>query len=188
VAKQSLEGLAKKPSTVASAAKRPGEVLVYSKKVLPLQKRICIDKSGQEKNASGIQYLETDLRKSVDVSMKETNLLELSGEGKKLAVKGADSPIPVKDKCKLYSRESLMLSKKSSEPKVDVKQSYEECGMVVDSPLFDMKKLKLFGDTLHEKLSGKCESQGDYFDWNRLGCEIGTCFTAIPSHCTFAAG
>ena len=39
VAKPSLqEGLAKKTSSVASAAKHPGENLVYSKKELPLQK------------------------------------------------------------------------------------------------------------------------------------------------------
>ncbi len=160
-AKESLkDGSAKKTSIVASAAKCPRGDLVYSKRELPLQKRLCIDKSVQEKKASG----------------------------KKLAVEGAETLIPVKDKRQLYSREPLVRSKKSSGPKVDVKQSSVECGTVVDSPLFDMKKLKLFDDTLRKKCSGKSESQGDYFDWKTLGHEVALSFWALPSHCTFASG
>ncbi len=120
--------------------------------------------------------------------MKETNLLELSDEGKKLAVEGAESLIPVKDKCQLHSRELLMQSKKSSGTKVDVKQSSEECGKLMDSLLFNMKKLMLFCDTLCEQCSEKSESQGYYYDWNLMGHEIGICFSVILSHCTFAAG
>jgi hypothetical protein len=51
-----------------------------------------------------------------------------------------------------------------------------------------MKKLKLFVDTLHKKCSGKSASQGEYFDWITLGCEVALGFSALPSHCTFAAG
>jgi len=116
---------------------------------------------------------------------KETNLLELSGEGKKLAVEGAESLIPVKDKCQLHSREPLVQSKKSSGTKVDVKQSSEECGKLMDSPLYNMKQ---FGKALCKKCSGKSESQGDYYDWNTMGHEVGMCFSAIPSHCIYAAG
>ncbi len=185
-AKQSLkEGLAKRTSSVASASKHPGEDLVYSKKQLPLQKRLCIDKAGQEKKASVIQYLGCHLKEFVDDDMKETNLLELSDEGKKLAVEGAETLIPVKDKCQLHSREPLMQSKKSSGTKVDVKQSSEECGNLMDSPLYNMKP---FCKALHKKCSGKSESQGYYYDWNTMGCEIGMCFYVVLSHCTFAAG
>ena len=71
---------------------------------------------------------------------------------------------------------------------MDVKQSSEECGKLMDSLLYNMKKLKQFGDTFCKKCSGKSESQGDYYDWNTMGCEIGMCFSAVLSHCTFAAG
>jgi len=184
-AKQSLKGSAKKTSTVASAAKRRGEDLVYSKKVLPLQKRLRIDKSVQEKKASGIQLLGCHLQESVDDDMKETNLLEVSGEGKKLAVEGAETLIPVEDKRQLHSREPLVRSKKSSGTKVDVKQSSEAWWELKDSPAYNMKP---FCNALREKLSGKSESQGEYFLWNVLGREIGICFNALPSHCTFASG
>jgi len=124
----------------------------------------------------------------IDDNMKEKNQLDLSSEGKKLAVEGAESPIPVKDKCQLHSSEPFVQSKKSSGTKVDVKQSSEECGKLVDSPLFDMNKLKQFCDTLHKKYSGKSESQGDCFAWNTLGCQVELDFSVVPSHCTFAAG
>jgi len=141
----------------------------------------------QEKKAPEIQYLGCHLIE-FDDDMNEKNQLDLSSDGKKLAVEDAESLIPVKDKRQLHSSEPWVQSKKSSGTKVDVKQSSEECRKVMDSLLFDMKKLKLFGDTLCKQCSGKSASQGEYYDWNIMGHDIGICFWALPSHCTFAAG
>jgi len=76
-------------------------------------------------------------------------------------------------------------SKKSSGTKVDGRQSSEAWWELKDSPAYNMKP---FCNALREKLSGKSESQGEYFLWNVLGHEIGICFNALPSHCTFASG
>ena len=64
----------------------------------------------QEKKAPEIQYRGCHFIE-FDDNMKEKNHLDLSGDGKKLAVEGAESLIPIKDKCQLHSSEPLVQSK-----------------------------------------------------------------------------
>jgi len=149
--------------------------LVYSKKQLPLQKRLRTDKSVQEKKASEILDFDDDMNEKFD----------LSSDGKKAAVEDAESLIPVKDKHQRHPSEPFVPSKKSSGTKVDVKQRSEENAKL---PLFDTEKLNLFIDTLKKKCSIKGASQGEYLDWITLGREVALGFWALPSHCTFAAG
>jgi len=141
----------------------------------------------QEKKAPEIQDLGCHLIE-FDDDMNEKNQLDLSGDGKKLAVEDAESLIHVMDKRQLHPSAPFLQSKNSSGTKVYVKQRSEVNAKFLDSPLFDMEKLKLFVDTLHKKCSGKSASQGEYFDWITLGNEVALGFLALPSHCTFAAG
>ena len=158
----------KKSSPASAASKRPGRDLVYSKKKLPLQKRLCIDKVGQDKQLSGKQRLDSPV-----------NL--------------CDSPVSLCDSPMSLCDSPVSLCDTDASPQVHDKVSthLETVGDDSDDDLLqssvghDMMK---FCATLHQKCSGRSNLQGEFLDWKTLGHGIGYGFSAIPSHCTFAGG
>jgi len=158
----------KKSSPASAASKRPGRDLVYSKKKLPLQKRLCIDKVGQDKQLSGKQRPDSP----VNLCDSPVSLCDSP-------MRLCDSPVSLCDtdaSPQVYDEVSTHLETVGDDSDDDLLQS---------SVVYDMME---FCATLRQRFSRRSDLQGEFFDWKTLGHGIGYGFSAIPSHCTFAGG